>query len=109
MAPSSQSRRVLALVFYLAALSLSTINLVHANLLGDTFAKLSYDRISVRNKPLAIDAADTIAPGEKIHAGIIDHTGSVPKGGLLVTLPRWTARGKRYKGTLGAGFANKDL
>lgn len=72
---------MLALVL-LAALSLSSLTLVHANILGVSLARLRYDRISVRNKPATINAADVIVGGDNLAAGIISQTGSVPKDGF---------------------------
>ncbi|KAK3825657.1 MAG: hypothetical protein J3Q66DRAFT_328263 [Benniella sp.] len=83
MALATVPRRALAhLLFLLCLLSFSSLHTAHANLLGNSVAKLSYDRITLRNNPSSVDTADTIAPGENIPAGIISQTGSLPRDGF---------------------------
>ncbi|KAG0016189.1 hypothetical protein BGZ80_009378 [Entomortierella chlamydospora] len=82
MASPRLLRHIHALALAFILLALSSNNLAHASIFGVSVAKLSYDRISVRNMPSSIGGADTIAPGSNIPAGIISQTGTIPKGGL---------------------------
>ncbi|KAF9169396.1 hypothetical protein BGX21_010468 [Mortierella sp. AD011] len=82
MASPRRLRLIHALALAFVLLALSSNNLAHAGIFGVSVAKLSYDRISVRNMPSSIGGADTIAPGSNIPAGIISQTGAIPKGGL---------------------------
>ncbi|KAF9349001.1 E3 ubiquitin-protein ligase rnf13 [Mortierella sp. AD094] len=75
-------RLVPALTLAIVSLALSSNNLAHANIFGVSVAKLSFDRISVRNMPSTIGGADMIASGNSIPAGIISQTGAIPKGGF---------------------------
>ncbi|KAF9115358.1 hypothetical protein BGX27_008127 [Mortierella sp. AM989] len=82
MVSSKRFHLIPALALTLFLLALSSNNLAHANIFGVPVAKLSFDRISIRNKPSNIQNADTIAPGSDIPSGVISETGNIPRGGF---------------------------
>ncbi|KAF9560461.1 E3 ubiquitin-protein ligase rnf13 [Mortierella alpina] len=73
---------VLLLGLQLLLLLISHVPTVEGNVFGGTIAKLSFDRISVRNRPSDIGSADIIEGGDELQAGIITSTGDIQKEGI---------------------------
>lgn len=75
----------LLLVLQLLVLT-GRVSTVEGNVFGGTVAKLSYDRISVRNRPSDVGSADLIEGGAGLQAGIISSTGAIQKEGISVKI-----------------------
>ncbi|KAF9286047.1 E3 ubiquitin-protein ligase rnf13 [Mortierella alpina] len=72
---------ILLLVLQLLVLT-GPLSTVEGNVFGGTVAKLSFDRISVRNRPSDVGSADLIEGGAGLQAGIISSTGAIQKEGI---------------------------
>ncbi|KAF9582073.1 hypothetical protein BGW38_000682 [Lunasporangiospora selenospora] len=73
---------VIVAIFAILVLLTSPRNHAEANLQAVSVARLSYDRITVRNRPVTIGEAEVNGVGQEIAVGLIAKTGPAPKDGI---------------------------